>query len=143
MLWHTALIHVANAILDDTKDSSWRFYLPFCIQCYGSLRQSYRFAEAIGRSLISMTLQKGDLSASEARQMMQQFEGNELSQPSEDIRATFMADLNLAMTDPKEASVESLAYRFEDIALFREFINNEDTSEDEPMEDDTVAWETL
>ncbi|KAM6529156.1 hypothetical protein FALCPG4_007302 [Fusarium falciforme] len=143
MLWHTALIHVANAILDDTKDSSWRFYLPFCIQCYGSLRQSYRFAEAIGRSLLSMTMQKGDLSASEARRMMQQFEGNELSQPSEDIRATFMADLNLAMTDPKEASVESLAYRFEDIALFREFINNEDTSEDESMEDDTVGWETL
>ncbi|KAL2684515.1 hypothetical protein Neosp_005593 [[Neocosmospora] mangrovei] len=143
MLWHTALIHVANAILDDTKDTAWRFYLPFCIQYYKSLRQSYRFAEAIGRSLLSMTLQKGDLSATAARKMMQQFEENSLSQPSEDIRATFMADLNLAMTDPEEASVESLAYKFEDIALFREFTNDEDISQDEPMEDEAVAWETL
>ncbi|EXK25622.1 hypothetical protein FOMG_17723 [Fusarium oxysporum f. sp. melonis 26406] len=113
MLWHTALL----------KGTAWRFYLFFCIQCYGRLRQSHRFAEAIGRSLISMALQKGGLSANEARRIMQQFEEERLSKPSEDIRATFIADLNLAMTDPQEASVESLAYRFEDIALFREFIN--------------------
>ncbi|KAH6871684.1 hypothetical protein B0T10DRAFT_417034, partial [Thelonectria olida] len=143
MLWHTALIHVANAILGDTKDPTWRFYLLFCIRCYGHLRQAYRFAEAIGRSLLSMTLQQGDLSASEARHLMQQFEENWLSSSSEDIRATFMADLNLAMTDPEEATVERLADRFEDIALFREFTNQEDSSEDEPMEDETVSWDTL
>jgi hypothetical protein len=74
---------------------------------------------------------------------MQQFEEERLSKPSEDIRATFMTDLNLAMTVPQEASVESLAYRFEDIALFREFINEEDSSGDEQMEDETTAWETL
>ncbi|KAJ3453222.1 hypothetical protein MRS44_018877 [Fusarium solani] len=144
MLWHTALIHVANALLDDTKDSAWRFYLLFCIQCYGSLRHSYRFAEAIGRSLLSMTLQKGDLSASDARKLMQQFEESWLINPSEDIRATFMADLNLAMTDPGEASVESLAQRFEDIALFREFTTQEDSGEDESMDsDENAAWESL
>jgi hypothetical protein len=74
---------------------------------------------------------------------MQQFEENWLSSSSEDIRATFMADLNLAMTDPEEATVERLADRFEDIALFREFTNQEDSSEDEPMEDETVSWDTL
>ncbi|KAM5381974.1 hypothetical protein ACJZ2D_002762 [Fusarium nematophilum] len=141
MLWHTALIHVANAILGDTKDPAWRFYLLFCIQCYGHLRQSYRFAEAIGRSLLSMTLQRGALSPSEARRMMEQFEENRQSSPSDDIRATFMADLNLAMTDPKEASVERLALRFEDIALFQEFTNQEGSSEDESMEDEAEGGE--
>lgn len=143
MLWHTALIHVANALLGDRKGPGWRFYLFFCIQCYGHLRQSYRFAEAIGRSLVSMTLQQGDLSAKEARHMMQQFEENRLSSPSDDIRATFMVDLNLAMTDPEEASVERLAERFEDIALFQEFTNQEGSGEDEPMEDEDLAWDTL
>jgi hypothetical protein len=118
MLWHTGLIHVANANLGDTKNPTWRFYLFFCIQCYGHLRQAYRFAEVIGRSLLSMALQQGDLPASEARQIMEHFEENRLISPSYDIRATFMADLNLAMTNPSEASVESLADRFEDIALF-------------------------
>ena len=143
MLWHTALIHVANAILGDTKDPAWRFYLFFCVESYGELRRSFRFAETIGRSILSMALQQGDLSADEARRLMVQFEENRLTSPSEDIRATFMADLNLAMTDPEEASVESLSDRFEDIALFLEFTNAGDSSEDEPVESDDNTWDTL
>ncbi|EXK24052.1 hypothetical protein FOMG_19203 [Fusarium oxysporum f. sp. melonis 26406] len=143
MLWHTALVHIANAILGDKKSPDWRFYLLFCIQCYGHLRQAYRFAEAIGRSILSMALEQGNLSASEARRLMEQFEENRLSNPSEDIRATFMADLNLAMTDPTEASVESLANRFENIALFREYTNVEALSENELMKLDDNAWDTL
>ncbi|KAF5018427.1 hypothetical protein F66182_9601 [Fusarium sp. NRRL 66182] len=143
MLWHTALINVANAILGDKKDPASRFYLFFCLQTYGELRRSYRFAETIGRSILSMALQGGDLSAGEARQLMKQFEENRFSNPSDDIRATFMADLNLAMTDPEEASVESLSDRFEDIALFREFTTGGDSDEDEPMESDDNAWDMM
>ncbi|KAF5601626.1 nitrogen assimilation transcription factor nit-4 [Fusarium pseudocircinatum] len=143
MLWHTALIHIANAILGDTKDPAWRYYLFFCVESYGELRRAFRFAETIGRSILSMALQQGDLSADEARRLMVQFEENRLTSPSEDIRATFMADLNLAMTDPEEASVESLSDRFEDIALFREFTNAGDSSEDEPVESDDNTWDTL
>lgn len=90
-----------------------------------------------------MALQQGNLSASEARRLMEQFEENRLTNPSEGIRATFMADLNLAMTDPTEASVESLAERFENIALFREYTNVEALSENELMELDDNAWDTL
>ncbi|QGI96754.1 hypothetical protein CEK26_009823 [Fusarium fujikuroi] len=143
MLWHTALIHIANAILGDTKDPAWRFYLFFCVESYGELRRAFRFAETIGRSILSMALQQGDLSTDEARRLMVQFEENRLTSPSEDIRATFMADLNLAMTDPEEASVESLSGRFEDIALFREFTNAGDSSEDEPVESDDNTWDRL
>ncbi|KAH7185701.1 uncharacterized protein B0J16DRAFT_355954 [Fusarium flagelliforme] len=143
MLWHTALIHVANAILGDTRDPAWRFYLFFCVQTYGDLRRSFRFAETIGRSILSMTLQQGDISADEARKLMEQFEENRLSNPTDDIRATFMADLNLAMTDPEGATVESLSDKFEDIALFQEFTNGGNQSEDEPMESDDNAWDTL
>lgn len=143
MLWHTALIHIANAILGDTKDPAWRFYLFFCVESYGELRRAFRFAETIGRSILSMALQQGDLSTDEARRLMVQFEENRLTSPSEDIRATFMADLNLAMTDPEEASVESLSGRFEDIALFREFTNAGDSSEDESVESEDNTWDRL
>lgn len=144
MLWHTALIRIANAILSDTEDPEWYFYLSFCIQCYGSLRRSYRFAEAIGRSLLSMTLQRRDLPVGKARHMMQQFEEHNLNSSSEDIRATFMADLNLSMIDPEEASVESLASKFEDIALFREFTSQEDSVAGVTVDsDDTCAWKSL
>ncbi|RKK65578.1 hypothetical protein BFJ69_g16156 [Fusarium oxysporum] len=140
MLWHTALIRVANAILTDAKDPEWHFYLSFWIQCYENLRRSYHFAEAIGRSLLSMTLQRRDLSVDEARHMMQQFEENRLNSSSEDIRATFMAELNLSMMDPEEATVESLANKFEDIALFREFTSREDSVADGTVDlDETYA----
>ncbi|KAF4976221.1 hypothetical protein FZEAL_7084 [Fusarium zealandicum] len=143
MLWHNGLIQVANAILGDTDDPTWRFYLLFCVQCYRHLRKTYRFAEAIGRSLLSMALEQGDISANEARRMMKHFEENKMSDSSNDIRATFMADLTLAMTDPEEASVENLSDRFEDIALFREFTNQENSDEDELMEDGDSGWATL
>jgi hypothetical protein len=73
---------------------------------------------------------------------MEQFEETRLISPSYDIRATFMADLNLAITNPSEASVESLADRFDDIALFQEYTNTWGSSEDEKMESDDNAWGT-
>ncbi|KAI8411167.1 hypothetical protein FOFC_07761 [Fusarium oxysporum] len=91
-----------------------------------------------------MTLQRRDLSVGEARHMMQQFEDNRLNSSSKDIRVPFMADLNLSMTPPEEASDESLANMFEDIVLFREF-----TSQEKSIADGTVdlgmtyAWESL
>lgn len=123
MLWHTALVYVANAALQDTSDPEWKFYLLLCIYGYESLRRSYHLAEVTGRALLSMTLRNGDISSNEARYFLQEMKDRGLSQPSGDIRATFMADLDLAMTDPDEAKVERLAQRFEDLALFQEFTN--------------------
>lgn len=128
MLWHTALIYLSNAILqnaENVKDPMWHFYLLFCIHCYETLRQSYRFAESVGRGLLAMVLQAGDISADEARRIMVQFQEKGMGQAAKDIRATFMVDLSLGMTDPKQASVESLADRFEDVVLFQEFMNQD------------------
>ncbi|KAG7406817.1 hypothetical protein Forpi1262_v018195 [Fusarium oxysporum f. sp. raphani] len=132
-----------SAYMGDTFPAlypEWHFYLSFWIQCYENLRRSYHFAEAIGRSLLSITLQRRDLSVDEARHIMQQFEENRLNSSSEDIRATFMAELNLSMMDPEEATVESLANKFEDIALFREFTSREDSVADGTVDlDETYA----
>jgi hypothetical protein len=125
MLWHTALIYVINAMFQNGKDPLRQSYLLFSIQCYKSLRGSYRFAEAAGRSLLSMALQNRGISAGEARHFMRQFEEKRLDQTTDDIRATFMVDLNLAMTDPDGASVETLADKFEYIALFEELITQD------------------
>ncbi|KAM0277777.1 hypothetical protein ACHAQH_005570 [Verticillium albo-atrum] len=123
ILWHTALIYVANAVLKDTGDPEWRFYFLHCVYGYETLRKSYRLAEAIGRALLSMTLRNGDISGLEARTILQQLKQRGLDHPSGDIRATFMGDLELALTNPGEAKVENLAGQFEDVALFQEFID--------------------
>lgn len=126
MLWHTALTYVANAVLLEPEDSEWRFYFLLCVYGYESLRRSYRFAETIGRGLLSMTLRNGDITGCEARRILTQVTGRALNGAPSDIRATFMADLDLAMTDPHEATAEKLADKFEDLALFQELVNTED-----------------
>ncbi|KAG7137654.1 hypothetical protein HYQ45_005060 [Verticillium longisporum] len=135
ILWHTALIYVANAVLKDTGDPEWRFYFLHCVYGYESLRKSYRLAEAIGRALLAMTLRNGDITGLEARTILQQLKQRGLDHPSGDIRATFMGDLELAMTNPGEAKVETLAGQFEDVALFQEFIDMEATSHDDMFMD--------
>ncbi|CRK30638.1 hypothetical protein BN1723_014401 [Verticillium longisporum] len=135
ILWHTALIYVANAVLKDKGDPEWRFYFLHCVYGYESLRKSYRLAEAIGRALLAMTLRNGDITGLEARTILQQLKQRGLDHPSGDIRATFMGDLELAMTNPGEAKVETLAGQFEDVALFQDFIDMEATSHDDMFMD--------
>ncbi|KZL78030.1 N-terminal fungal transcription regulatory domain-containing protein (zinc finger protein) [Colletotrichum tofieldiae] len=130
LLWQSALIYVANAVLHETQDPEWRFYFLTCIYGYEGLRKSYRIAEVITRGLLTMTLRDGDISGKEARHLLKQIREAEKSHAKEDVRATFMVDLDLAMTDPDAARVENLAERFEDIALFREFT----TVDDDEME---------
>ncbi|TEA14572.1 Conidial development protein fluffy [Colletotrichum sidae] len=126
LLWQSALIYVANAVLHDTDDPEWRFYFLTCIYGYESLRPSYRIAEVISRGLLAMTLRDGDMSGPEARHLLQEMKDTDGNDAAGDIRATFMVDLDLAMTDPEAARVENLAERFEDIALFRDFTTVDD-----------------
>ncbi|TDZ29635.1 Nitrogen assimilation transcription factor nit-4 [Colletotrichum spinosum] len=126
LLWQSALIYVANAVLHDTDDPEWRFYFLTCIYGYESLRPSYRIAEVISRGLLAMTLRDGDISGPEARHLLQEMKDTDGNDAAGDIRATFMVDLDLAMTDPEAARVENLAERFEDIALFRDFTTVDD-----------------
>ncbi|PNH40468.1 hypothetical protein VD0003_g10089 [Verticillium dahliae] len=73
-----------------------------------------------------MTLRNGDISGTEARELLQRLKQKGLDNDTSDrIRATFMGDLELAMTNPRQASVENLAEQFEDMALWQEFTNTE------------------
>ena len=111
-------------------DPEWRFYLYLCLFGYVYLRRSYRLAEAAGRALLSMTLRQGRISPADARNLLREIEdrgqtvGSSSPSPSSgDIRATFMGDLDLARTNPAQASVEKLSHQLEDLALFQEFTN--------------------
>ena len=68
-------------------------------------------------------MRHGGLSPEEARDVLNDMKHEQITKTSTDIRATFMADLTLSMTDPREASVERLSQQFEDLALLREFTN--------------------
>ncbi|KAF4508846.1 hypothetical protein G6O67_005177 [Ophiocordyceps sinensis] len=129
ILWHTALMYVANAILDSVMDENWYSCLLLCIYGYESLGRSWRVAEAITKALLSMTLRKKDVSSDAARRIVRDLENKNWARIPGSIRATFMADLDLAMSDPGSATVECLAAQFEENAMLRDYTNLLDDDE--------------
>ncbi|POR36619.1 N-terminal fungal transcription regulatory domain-containing protein [Tolypocladium paradoxum] len=123
ILWHTALVYVANATLHNTKEEGWFFYFLLCVYGYARLCRSWRVTEAISKGLLSMTLRNGDISSLTARRILRDLQSNSFERVPGRIRATFMVDLDLALSDPGSATAETLAEDFEDNALLQDFTN--------------------
>lgn len=125
MVWHSALLYMANAMLR-SKDEDRIAYFLICVYSYQALRQSFRVSEAIVGALLSMGMRNGDISPTFAREIIGDLKRR--APPGEDndgeeIRATFMADLDQSMTDPEESTAENLAAKFEDTAMITDYTN--------------------
>ncbi|KAL6805193.1 N-terminal fungal transcription regulatory domain-containing protein [Trichoderma sp. SZMC 28012] len=123
ILWHTALIYLANEILSTPKDEDWFFYFLLCIYGYERLRRSWRVTASISRALLSMALRKGGIASSTARRILKDLQSDSFHKRFGEIRATFMADLDLAASDPSSATVEKQAGDFEHNAMLRDYTN--------------------
>ncbi len=129
ILWHSGLIYLANAVLQDTSDPEWRFYFLLCIYGYESLSRPYRISEVIAQGLLSMTLRDTDMTAAEARKIREDLKERGLDHVKrnmeEEIRATLMVDLTLALRDPVEAMAENMAKQFDSLAIFQDFLDQD------------------
>ncbi|KAK7915322.1 hypothetical protein PG985_013025 [Apiospora marii] len=124
LLWQTAMMYVANAVLRDSHDPEWHQYLLLCLYGYETLWRPFRVAEAIGRGLLTMMLRDKDgITSAQAHEILRHLKERGINYISDEIRAPFMGDLELAQTDPAGATMEKLAGDFEDMALFQEFTN--------------------
>ncbi|RYP51527.1 hypothetical protein DL769_010803 [Monosporascus sp. CRB-8-3] len=127
ILWHSGLIYLANAMLRDTSNPEWRLYFLLCIYGYESLSRPYRISEVIAQGLLSMTLRDTNMSASEARKIMKDLKECGLDHVKknmeEEVRATFMLDLTMALSDPVGATVENMAKEFDSFAVFQDFLD--------------------
>ncbi|KAH9909706.1 hypothetical protein F4778DRAFT_775620 [Xylariomycetidae sp. FL2044] len=128
-LWHTGLIYLANAMVQDTDDPEWRVYFLLCIYSYESLRRPYRISQVIVQGLLTMTLRHGNISGIDAKEIMRVLKDRDPEPLKEALhevlRAPFMGDLHMALTDPERASIESLAGEFDHLALFDEWLQQD------------------
>ncbi|KAI1116659.1 hypothetical protein F5Y14DRAFT_406146 [Nemania sp. NC0429] len=126
ILWHSGLIYLANAMIKQPRDPEWRQYLYLCVYGYERLNRPYRISEVILQGLLAMALRHTDISAEEAQRLMMELKKRGLDQSNkivEDrVHATFMVDLDLALTDPANASVETVAADFNYFALFQDLV---------------------
>ena len=110
-----------NAILNGEKTDNWYSDLLLCIYAYESLGRSWRVAAGIAKGLLSLALQKSDMPSRTARRILRDLENGQPMEFSGPIRATFMADLSLALSDPNSATVEHLAKQFEGNMLLKDY----------------------
>ncbi|KAI0138516.1 hypothetical protein F4776DRAFT_654301 [Hypoxylon sp. NC0597] len=129
ILWHTGLVYLANAMLKETNNPESHLYLLLCIYGYESLSRPYRISEVIVQGLLSMMLRERSLTGGEAQRIINELRDGRLDCVKRDfeskIRAEFMLDMDLALTDPEEARAENLAAEFDNLALFQDFLNYE------------------
>lgn len=130
MVWHTALLYVANAMLQQTDKEDWLIYLLLCLYGYEGLGKSFRVAEAMARGLLSMAMRNGHLSGDHSRRIMADFQRRKLwDHVKGEIRATCMLDLDLAMSQPYAATAEKLAGDFEENLTLATYTNLFDVEE--------------
>ena len=115
MLWQTALMYVANSVLRSADENeSELFYFLLCLYGYEGLRSSWRMSEAIVAGLLSMKVVHGGMSSAVARRILEDVRKRSASTGTANIRATFMVDLDLSLSEPTLATAEALASSFED-----------------------------
>ncbi|XXH05172.1 hypothetical protein Hte_011597 [Hypoxylon texense] len=133
-LWHIALLYLANAMLCETmrsgepRDSELRY--PLILYSALPIRESpdgsFQVVEVTMLGLLSMSLRNGFLSSPEANTVLNYMRTIGRRYDAQfTVRASFMVDLELAMTNPKEAQVQTLAEAFHELAIFREFTTGE------------------
>lgn len=120
ILWHTALLYVANAVLHNADKDGGAFYFLLCLYGYEGLRTSWRMTESVVEGLLSMKMRDGGMSSIEARQILEGVRMQASTPNLPAIRATFMVDLNLALSNPQRATAEVLASEFENYALLKD-----------------------
>ncbi|KAJ4269676.1 hypothetical protein NW762_001344 [Fusarium torreyae] len=137
VVWQTGLIYVANAVMREVKTSSneWRYYLNLCMAGLEDLYVSFRVFGSIAKAMLSIALEHGALEAAESRRIKDELE--ELGRHHAVTRrlgdgrevATWIIDLDLAITDPEAARGSELAERFQ--ALILEDGSEEDSKNSE------------
>lgn len=117
--WHTALLHVANAVLNDPGNVDSRFYFVTCIRGYAHLFTGFLVSKGIAQSLLAMALAKKAIPHQDAVQLIEELQNNDGSRRKlTDKSAGFVVDLDRAVNDPEGATVEKLSDQFEQITIF-------------------------
>jgi hypothetical protein len=133
IFWQTGLIYVANAMICEatTNSPEWRFYLALCLAGTEDLHGSFRISRAVAQGLLSMALQHRAISFGEARRVVAELQElgrhhtavlqGSLTANEQEIEATWIVDLELAMVDRESAQCGKNAAKCEELLLLDEF----------------------
>lgn len=129
ILWHIALLHVANGALQDKSDPQRRAYFMLTLNSYTDLFIPFRVSKGIVKSLLSMALRLGVMQTTEALTMINRIHTLAIHDTNlERERANFVIDMNLANMDRQSARLDILSNNFDELVLFGELMESGYTS---------------
>lgn len=80
--------------------------------------------------MLTITMRDADITSDDARKLLSEIkEGGLSSNIEEEIRATFIGDLRMAVTNPEDARMENIAKDFDEMAFFKDFITTSGDAE--------------
>lgn len=124
MLWHVALIYVANAVLKNSSDPEWRFYFMLCIYTYRDIAPCFPMAEGIAQGLLAIAMDRNIVTPAEATLHMEEFKVQNRREEGVTSHGGFILDLDLAVTDKEAAQVDVLVDNFDKITMLSEWTND-------------------
>jgi hypothetical protein len=111
-----------NAVAGNELDPDRRTHVLFYINMLQQMLQSYGLMRETMQALLVTVIDKGVLTSAEALAIVQNTKGVESVVREGSHRGGWVVDMGLAVDDITAADVNTLASRFETIALFDEFI---------------------
>lgn len=131
--WHTCLLFAANTTIRDINALVIRqHHFQRAIRGYEDLYRRYPVMMPIVKGLMALAVETRLITGPEAVARVNKL-ANKTDQPMgwEPTEACFVVDLDLAMKNRELAHVDSLAQRFDEIAMFDEFTHDGDKTYDE------------
>ncbi|KAM0713464.1 hypothetical protein Q7P37_010426 [Cladosporium fusiforme] len=127
MLWHVALLFIANSIIRQPTGSNWRFNLLLCMYSYIDLAGSFRLANGFLRSILYMALVRKVVSTGDAQEIMSKLPrdnpvGADAVAQRPRVGSGHIVDLDLAVDDPSVSQVSDLAEKLDDVLMFDAFV---------------------
>ena len=140
------MLFLANEVLRNRTDPSWRFYFMLCIGGYRDLFPFFRVALGIVQGLLMIAIGNGAISDWEAQLVLDDFRGLQNSDGggggNGERSGGFVVDLDLAMTDIDAAGIDRLVERFEEataVAAFTQGITGAKEADGAQM--DSTGWQ--
>lgn len=125
IFWQGCIIYVANAVIYGGDNQEERqFFVHLCLAGLQELFLSYRVSGTIVKGIAAMAIRKGIMEESRARQIRGRLEeigqSRELGHKGSEVMASWVLDLDLAVTNLVSAQGGRLAEEFDGIDKIKE-----------------------
>ncbi|KAF4456621.1 Conidial development protein fluffy [Fusarium austroafricanum] len=117
-----AILHIFHTTLENRDTLGWRFNVALGMGWMKEIFIRFPIIGKVAQAYMAIGMGSGMISSKEAREFMQDLQQRGRHKDMDDITALCIVDFEVAMSSSQDGRAQDLAQRFEELALFDEFI---------------------